>query len=362
MLFRITAVVALCATLPKTAHAQTRKTTHVIWVMTDGLRPQEIFQGADAALLTAQNHVTYRTHIKDEYWRETAEARRVALLPFLWSTVARKGQIYGNRALGSEAVVTNGFNLSYPGYNETLTGAPDPRIDSNDRNYNPNATVLEWLDQKPAFHGKIAAFAAWDVFPFIFNTFPVNAGYAPFLGLPGNPKIQVLNELKAQAPRDWSDEPFDHLTFQTALEYLQQRKPRVLFLSLGETDEWAHDGKYNEYLRSAHRVDEFLRILWETVQSVPEYRGTTTLVFSTDHGRGEGESSWRTHGKGTPESKYMWMAFLGPDTPALGERKKIEPVTQSQIAATVAALLGEDYAGAKPGVGKVMGDAVGATR
>jgi hypothetical protein len=37
------------------------------------------------------------------------------------------------------------------------------------------------------------------------------------------------------------------------------------------------------------------------------------------------------------------MAFLGPDTAARGERSRIEAVTQNQVAATVAALLGEDY-------------------
>jgi hypothetical protein len=38
------------------------------------------------------------------------------------------------------------------------------------------------------------------------------------------------------------------------------------------------------------------------------------------------------------------MAFMGPDTSALGERSHIPPVTQTQISATLAAFLGEDYA------------------
>jgi len=46
-------------------------------------------------------------------------------------------------------------------------------------------------------------------------------------------------------------EPIDALTFHTALEYWKARKPSVLFLSLGETDEWAHAGKYEEYVRAA---------------------------------------------------------------------------------------------------------------
>jgi hypothetical protein len=40
---------------------------------------------------------------------------------------------------------------------------------------------------------------------------------------------------------------------------------------------------------------------------------------------------------------------LGPDTPALGVRENIE-TTQSQVAATIAQLLGEDFVAASPKV------------
>src|SRR5262249_23149233 len=148
-------------------------------------------------------------------------------------------------------------------------------------------------------------------------------------------------------------DPFDHLTFHTALEYLKSRKPRVLYLSLGETDDWAHEGNYPEYLRATYRADQYLKILWETVQAMPEYKGVTTLVFSPDHGRGDG-ADWRSHGERWPDSKYIWMAFLGPDTSALGERSQIAPVTQSQLAATVAALLRQDYHRAVPASGAAI--------
>jgi hypothetical protein len=47
---------------------------------------------------------------------------------------------------------------------------------------------------------------------------------------------------------------------------------------------------------------------------------------------------------------------MGPDTPARGEREKIDPVTQSQIAATVAALLGQDYLHDVPAAAKPLPD------
>jgi hypothetical protein len=85
-------------------------------------------------------------------------------------------------------------------------------------------------------------------------------------------------------------------------------------------------------------------------QSMPEYRGKTTLIFSPDHGRGNG-SKWTEHGTEEPRSKYIWTAFMGPDTPALGKRSHVPAVTQNQIAATLAKFLGEDYGAEVPKVG-----------
>lgn len=42
------------------------------------------------------------------------------------------------------------------------------------------------------------------------------------------------------------------------------------------------------------------------------------------------------------------MAYLGPDTPALGELKSEGQVYQNQIAKTLAALLGLNYTSDKP--------------
>src|SRR4051812_27778355 len=116
------------------AQTQTRK---VILVMTDGLRWQEVFRGVDPELLNKEHGgVRDVEAIRKSYWRETPEQRRAALFPFLWSEIAAKGQVFGNRDAGSEMFVTNGKNFSYPGYSETLTGFADDRIDSNDKKYN----------------------------------------------------------------------------------------------------------------------------------------------------------------------------------------------------------------------------------
>jgi hypothetical protein len=349
------------AALPARAQ-RSRQTRNILLVMSDGLRWQEVFHGADEALMTKENGVSDAEPLRRDYWRDTAAARREALMPFLWKVVGRQGQIFGNRTLGSEVSVANGMNFSYPGYSETLCGFPDPRIDSNDKKLNPNVTVFEWLQRKPPYRNRVAAFGAWDVFPYIFNQeragFPVNAGYDPLTVPPVSERIEMLNRMKAES-RVWDDEAFDPFTFHTALEYLKQHQPRLLFLSLGETDEWAHDGKYAAYLHSVRRVDQELEQLWNTAQSMPAYRGNTTLIFTCDHGRGEGPVDWRSHGKKIPDSKYIWMGFLGPDTPALGERRDTPALQQNQVAATLAGLLGEDYKAAVPTAGEPIAAVLG---
>ncbi len=335
------------------------KTRNVVFVMMDGLRWQEVFLGADPALMNKQNGA-----VGDPAGLEKLYpiGNREALMPFLWSVIAKQGQIYGNRKEGSEAFVTNGKNFSYPGYSETLCGFPDDRINSNGKHPNPNRTVLEWLHARKAFHGRVAAFGAWENFPYILNApragFLVNAGYEPLLTGGVDAPLALMNRLKAESFA-WEGEPSDTFPFRTAMSYLKRHKPRILYLSLGESDEWAHAGQYAAFLRSAHRADAYLKELWDTLQSMGQYCGKTTLIFSVDHGRGDAPVEWKSHGEKVPDSKYIFMAFLGPDTRPLGERRNVAPVTQSQIAATLAALLGEDYRADVPKAGAPIADVLG---
>jgi hypothetical protein len=361
----LAAAAMLFSQAPQAQVSQAHKTQNVIVVMMDGMRWQEVFRGADPKLIETPgpkwlgDPKEMTAQAQQQYGQATPAERRQALMPFLWSVVATHGQIFGNRDLGSDSHVTNNFYFSYPGYSETLTGIADPRVNSNDNVPNPNPTVFTWLNAKADFAGKVAAFGAWGTFNGIFDSqkcgFVVNAGYDPLTAIPPTPELALLNALKAESARLWSDEPFDPLPFHTAIEYIKARKPRVLFIGLGETDDWAHAGSYPEYLISAHLGDSYLHQLWEMVQSMPEYQGKTTLIVLPDHGRGEG-AEWTTHGQKVPASRETWMAFLGPDTSALGERKQGTLVTESQVAATVAALLGENYHAAVPKSGAPIAD------
>ena len=107
-----------------------------------------------------------------------------------------------------------------------------------------------------------------------------------------------------------------------------------------------------------HDTDANLESLWNELQSRPEYRGSTTLIVTTDHGRGDPPRGWCDHGAKTPGSEAIWMAMIGPDTPPLGERTNTPLVTQGQVAATIAALLGENYVAEVPKAAPPMADAI----
>jgi hypothetical protein len=289
--------------------------------------------------------------LKKEYWRDTPEARRETLLPFFWKTIAREGQLFGNQNKGSVARITNTFRFSYPGHSEMLQGFPDPRIDSNDNVPNPNVTVLEWLNKQPAFSGRVAAFGMWDVITGILNRqrcgFYINAAFEPVKVGPISPRQALLNELKAEVPAPIVGGDYDALLFLSSLEYIKANQPRVFYLAFDETDGTAHGGHYNQYLDAIRRTDRLMAQLWQTVQALPEYRGKTTLILTTDHGRGNG-AEWKSHGEKIAGAENIWVAAIGPGVAPLGERANVGPITLSQVAATVAAQVGQDYNAAEP--------------
>lgn len=330
------------------------KTRNVVLIVADGLRWQEIFTGADPSLLNSKDGGVWDKpeDLRKEFWREDSAERRAALFPFLWGTVAKQGQIFGNQNKGSVGRATNGMAFSYPGYNEMLTGFPDPKNNSNEFGTNPNVTVFEWLNKSPEFLGRVAVFATWYTFKDIFNQqrsqLAIQVGWdEPYRGTL-TPREEMLNQLYRETIKLDSEDVYDSFLQPPLLDFVKAKHPRVLFVGYGETDNWAHAGRYDLVLHSAHEFDRYVQQLWETMQAIPEYKDHTTFVITTDHGRGSGSVEWKDHGVDQKGSENIWVAVLGPDTEALGERTRTNPVTQAQIAATLATLLGKSYRSTVP--------------
>jgi Type I phosphodiesterase / nucleotide pyrophosphatase len=336
------------------------QTHNVVLVVCDGLRWQEVFSGADQTLLNESigGSWTAQTELKRKYDAIDAGRRRELLFPFLWDTVAKSGQLFGNQTRGSVARVTNPMWFSYPGYNEMTTGLSDPAIDSNSFGPNPNVSVFEWLNNKPKFHGQVEIFGTWGAFHRIFNGgrsgLSIRAGSTLIDSKDHSPRGDLINELYRTSTALEDDNPTDAMLHITLREHLQTHHPKVLFVGYGDGDLWQHMGRYDAFLDTAHAFDKFVSDLWNQLQSLPAYRNQTTLIITADHGRGRGPVNWKDHGVQQPGSDQVWIGIMGPDTPPLGERSNVQEVLQSQIAATVAALLDEDFLAYKPQAAKPL--------
>jgi hypothetical protein len=327
--------------------AQRRKTENVILITLDGFRWQEVFNGADSVFMKQQQHMK-DSETKSKYWREDLSERKKALLPFFWNTIVSQGQLYGNRDAGCNVDVSNNQLFSYPGYNELLTGKADnERIHSNDKFYNPNTNVLEFLNAEPEFKGKVAVFTSWDVFPYIINDKRsgvfVSTGAFAITGNGLSESEKMMNKLIGSLPNPLGDVRLDAFTFYYGLEYMKKNKPRALYFAFDETDDFAHGGEYGAYLNSAHSIDGFIGELWNYVQNDPTYKNKTTMVLTCDHGRGNNSVTWKDHGQKVPESSQIWIAVIGPDTKKLGEVKEKNQLYQNQIAKTLAGFVGKEF-------------------
>lgn len=329
--------------------AQTGKTENIFIITFDGLRWQELFAGADSLLVQNKEFVGDTAALKTRFWAPTSLERRKILMPFFWNTVATEGQLYGNRKYGNNVNCSNTMWFSYPGYNEILCGfADDENINSNKKINNPNTTVLEFLNSLPAYKGKVAAFGSWDVFPFIINErrsgVPVNAGFEKAAGANLTDREKFLNSLQDEIPAPWSSVRLDAFTHYFALEHLRKNQPRVMYIAYGETDDFAHDGRYDEYLKAAQRTDQFIKDLWTWVQSEEKYRNKTTFLITTDHGRGtQPIATWKSHGDEISGADQIWFAVIGPDTPPTGEQRSPGQLYQNQVAKTASAFLRVEY-------------------
>ena len=247
----------------------------VVLVTFDGARIEEIFGGLDAEIVRSQMRGGDRLEdqaLYKRFWARTPEARRAKLMPFFWGTLMRDyGSIAGNPARGSRVHLTNTHAFSYPGYAEMLLGrAHDDAINSNAPTRNPFPTVLEFLKRRMNLTTPQAAvFTSWSVFNAIVEHTPRHAD--------GQLRLHRLRIAERRHP------PAERAAIRDAdaVDRGAARRlhvpvrdgsprattPRVLYLGLGETDDWAHDGRYDRVLEAFARSDEYLKQLWTWLQS-----------------------------------------------------------------------------------------------
>jgi arylsulfatase A-like enzyme len=148
----------------------------------------------------------------------------------------------------------------------------------------------------------------------------------------------LLNEGRAAAafPGKAGFRP-DRFTAALALRYLETRRPRLMFLGLGEPDEYAHRGDYPGYLAALRAADRTLGELFEALDRMGPRGQRTTVFVTADHGRAR---DYRFHGRRFPESARVWLLAAGGDVTARGLVRSERSHRLADLAPTLRVVLG----------------------
>lgn len=339
-------LIFILLSLPLLLSAKGEKDSRLIIITIDGLRWQEVFAGAEESLMSDAKLVRDADQLRRFYWRHTPVERRKSLMPFVWNTIATQGTIIGNRNLGSKMQVANKTNISYPGYCEMMTGIVDEDITSNDPVANPHRNVLEVVNEDLRYMNGVVMYGSWKSTRYAIHNeearIPASVSYEKSVAKNKTPRLQLVERMLEGMPRFWRSEHFDAFTYAFATETLKADHPKVMWISFGDCDEWAHAKKYDFYLDAANATDAFIRDIYETCEADKFYQGKTTYIITCDHGRGEG-SEWSDHGSKVKGSEATWVMLFGKGINPLGETVNNGPFYTKQIAATIANILDVEF-------------------
>ena len=294
---------------------------NVILLMLDGVRWQEVFHGSDPLI--------------------DAEVSEPSLFKFLLSQPNGSFFLFGDRLKGSDCTISNKRMISLPAYQSIMAGK------TTDCTSNSCGRIqLETMQERILHDLKlkktdVATFASWDKIPYAVeksegSTF-VNAGNQEVSEGEVDATTEALNKRQKEDLAPW-DARKDDYTFAQAMNYLKNNKPRFLFISLNDSDELAHKGRYLQYLSTLKAYDEKMKSLFEGLSALGEYGKSTTVLITTDHGRGNA-GKWTDHGVDSPESRFIWIYGKNPTLTAKKTPVK-KGYTHLDIRPTVEKLLG----------------------
>jgi hypothetical protein len=299
----------LASMAPKLA---ARKPVHVVLVTVDGVRPRDVFEGVDEALAR-------RFKLPDDEVRPARE-----IMPTIYRRVIDRGVALGLPGLGAPVVASGPNFVSLPGYREIMTGRGRGDCTQNVCPPLEEPTLLDELLESASNPEEVAVVASWDTYARAVTRDPtglaVSAGRKQGLT---REKLRVAPAVSQALDDGAGADPWpghgayrpDAYTMQVALAYLEARRPRLLVVGLGDTDEHAHRGDYRGYLGALTRVDAFVGRVLDLLERFEEDGAETWLILTTDHGR---SASFKGHGRWAPESRHVWLLARGPRVPARG--------------------------------------------
>jgi len=109
--------------------------------------------------------------------------------------------------------------------------------------------------------------------------------------------------------------PADRLMWPIFKEILVDHKPVISIINLLDIDGWAHQNKWDRYIKSIIQNDKIARDVWETIQSDSILKDKTTLFITNDHGRhlDHVKDGYVSHGDNCKGCRKISLIALGPD-------------------------------------------------
>ena len=317
-----------------TAHASScrYRGPNVILFTWDGIRNQEFFRGT-GWLLENKLPKEERGELLNEFWR----------------THAPQGLVLGGN---NRYMIGSKVSVSLPSYQAIMVGKPTPCRKNNCEAVS-GETLPESLRANLKLEKKdVAVFASWNriIAAIAKNPAEITHGIFPenFDDGTNDETFKTLHQASLKDLPAWAGSRKDKYTFQMAHHYLKKHCPRFLYISLVDSDEFAHEGNYREYVRSIRTYDGYLNQLITTLDSMGDYGKNTTLFVTTDHSRGAGPL-WRGHGHTTITEKNVFLFARGRGVLPQGHTK--EKGNHLLLRPTIEALMGIKHSnGSLPGI------------
>ena len=315
--------------------------TNVILLMVDGVRWQEVFHGPDPLLAPIINPLI--DPLNDSQMGEFNIFKNI-IFKNIFSSLGKTAFISGDRKKGSENTISNPVMVSLPAYQSIMAGKT-----TDCRNNSCGRIEIETLQERIQRELKlkkteVATIASWSKISISVEHLKgktlVNAGLQPLLEGEMNATTLELNKKQNEDRPPWSERK-DEYTFSHALNYLKNNKPRFLFISLNDSDEFAHQGEYSKYISTLKGYDDKIKTLLNTLDGMGAYGQATSVIVTTDHGRGDA-GNWKNHGSGNPESKYIWIYGRNPALAKSQQRAESTSLgyTHLDIRPTIETLMG----------------------
>ena len=293
----------------------------VVIVTIDGARWQDVFEGSSAA------------------WSGAPSIRPEQLMPRTLALVASRGVALGATREGCANVRTaSGSNVSLPGYLEIFTGHASRCLDNK-----CSKVEASLLDEAARAGAKgVASIGSWEV----LSQAVTGGGPGVFLSVGRYwPEVPANDRLGQLAVAGNGEDPYpghygyrpDAATAAIALEYLRAKKPALLHIGLGDTDEYGHRGDYPAYLDALRRADALIGAVSDVLDTMGDDGAKTTVLVTPDHGR---NADFNDHGAFHAESARTFLLAFGPRVVPRGVGCPTHDITLADIAPTVRVLMG----------------------